>query len=216
MQQRVQPVKPQRRAEKHREHLPPRDGGAQGFGVGRAGKQDFVHQGFAANGKGFRVGRAGKIHAAVPEPPLQFAQTQRGVRAGQVHFIDKNKRGYAVSDKQLPQGFGVRLHALAARNDQHGVVQHLHGAFRLGGKIDVTGGVQQGQGGFLGVGGGGQGQHRLLGKNGDAARAFLRVGVEKSVLVIHAPGFAQHPGVVEQPLSEGGFAAVNVCQQTDD
>ena len=110
----------------------------------------------------------------------------------------------------------MRLHALAARNDQHGVVQHLQRTLRLGGKIDVSGGVQQGQGGFLGGGGSGQGQHRLLGKYRDAARAFLRVGVQKGVLVVHAPGLAQHPGAVEQPLSEGGFAAVNVCQQTDD
>ena len=34
---------------------------------------------------------------------------------------------------------------------------------------------------------GGQRQHRLLGKDRDAARAFLRIGVEKSVPVVDTP-----------------------------
>ena len=80
----------------------------------------------------------------------------------------------------------------------------------------MAGGVQQGQGGLLGVRQGRQRQHGLLGENGNAPGALLGVGVQKGILMVHPAQFAQHTGTVEQALGQGGFAAVHVGQQTDD
>ena len=132
MQQGIQPVQPQRRAEKAGEHLPPRNRHQQRFAAGRAVCQHFFHQRFAAQGQRFRVRRGGKVHAAITEPPAQLPQAHGGIGPGQVHFIDKNKRGYAVTCQQLPQRFGVGLHAVGAADDQHRVIQHLQSTLRFG------------------------------------------------------------------------------------
>ena len=80
----------------------------------------------------------------------------------------------------------------------------------------MAGGVQQGQRGLAASVGGGQRQHRLLGKNRDAPRPLLTVSVQKGVAVVDAAQLAQHAGAVEQPFSQCGFAAVNMGQQADD
>ena len=215
-QQPVQPVQPQRRAEKHREHLPPRNSGLHGFCRCCAGLKHLVHQRLAAQSQRLRVGRGGKIHAPVPEPPAQLPQAHGGVRAGQVHLVDKYKRRYAITRQQLPQCLGVGLHAVGAGDDQHRVIQHLQSALGLGGKIHVAGRIQQRQLGLVGAVRGGQRQHGLLGKDRDAPRPLLAVGIKKGVPVVHAPQLAQHPRAVKQPFGQCSFAAVHMCQQPDD
>ena len=103
-QQPVQPVQPQRRAEKHREHLPPRNSGLYRFCRCCAGLKHLVHQRLAAQSQRLRVGRGGKIHAPVPEPPAQLPQAHGGVRAGQIHLVDKQEGGHAVALQQLALG----------------------------------------------------------------------------------------------------------------
>ena len=166
--------------------------------------------------RSLRVGRGGKIHAPVPEPPAQLPQAHGGVRAGQVHLVDKYKRRYAVTCQQLPQCLGVGLHAVGAGDDQHRVIQHLQGALGLGGKVHVAGRIQQRQLGLVGAVRGGQRQHGLLGKDRDAPRPLLAVGIKKGVPVVHAPQLAQHPRAVKQPFGQCSFAAVHMCQQPDD
>ena len=80
----------------------------------------------------------------------------------------------------------------------------------------MAGGVQQGQRGLAAAVGGGQRQHRLLGKDRDAPRPLLTVRVQKGVTVVDAAQLAQHAGAVEQPFGQCGFAAVNMGQQADD
>ena len=82
VQQGVQTVQPQRRAEEHREHLPPGNRGHHGFGGCRAGLEHLIHQRLTAQGQRLGVGRGGEIHTAVPEPPAQLPQTHGGIRAG--------------------------------------------------------------------------------------------------------------------------------------
>ena len=56
----------------------------------------------------------------------------------------------------------------------------------------------------------------LLGKNSDPTGFFQRVCVQKSVLVIHAPQFADRAGTVEHGFRKGGLARVHMGQNADD
>ena len=104
----------------------------------------------------------------------------------------------------------MALYAVGAADDQHGVVQHLQGPLGLGGKVHVARGVQQGQ---LGLG---QGEHRLLGEDGDAPGPLQGVCVQKGVLVVHPAQLPQGPGLVEHGLAQGGLSRVHVGQDADD
>ena len=73
-----------------------------------------------------------------------------------------------IAPQELPKRLRVRLHAVRAAYDNNGIVQHLHGAFGLRGKVDVTGGVQQCDLNFTG------GKTRLLGKYRNAALTLKR------------------------------------------
>ena len=53
-------------------------------------------------------------------------------------------------------------------------------------------------------------QQGLLGKDGDAARFFKRVGIQKGILVIHAAQLADRAGAVEQGFRKGGLAGVHM------
>ena len=73
------------------------------------------------------------------------------------------------------------LDAVGAGDDEDRVIKHLQGALCLRRKIDMAGGVEQGQPGFLQTGGiGRQVEHGLLGKDCDAAGAFHRIGIKKA------------------------------------
>ena len=215
-QQAVQPVQPQCRAEKHREHLPPRNGRHHGLGRGLAVFQHLVHQRLTAQGQCLRVGHGRKIHAPVPEPPAQLPQADGGIGTRQVHLVHKHKGGHPVAGQQLPERLGVGLHAVRAGDHQHRIIQHLQGTLGLGGKIHMSRRVQQGQFARLRSLGGGQRQHRLLGKDRNAPRPLPAVGIQKCVPVIHAAQLAQYPRAVKQPLGQCGFAAVHMGQQPND
>ena len=103
----------------------------------------------------------------------------------------------------------MALHAVGAADDEHGVVKHLQGAFGLGGKIDVSGRVEQIEDGVAVV------EHSLLGKNGDAALALQRVGVQKGVLVVNAAELADVARAVHHGFAQGGFARVHMRQYAD-
>lgn len=66
-----------------------------------------------------------------------------GIRPGQIHFIDKQKDRDMIAFQQLPDSFGVTLHAVRSADYQNGIVQHLHGALGFCGKVYVSGGVQE-------------------------------------------------------------------------
>ena len=222
-EQRVNALHPQRRPEIAGENLPPRNGGHQIL-PGNVPGQKGVHQRFTAQGQrlgpGGGGGVGGKVHAAVPEPPAQLPQPNLPVGAGQVHLVDKNQRWNVVPLQKPPQRGGVALHPVCARDDQNGIVQHLQGALRLGGKVHMAGGVQQRDAGFLqrhaAVAARRQRELGLFGKDGDAPRPLQRVGVQKGVPVVHPPQLADHPGAKEQCLRQGRLAAVNVGQNADD
>ena len=71
-------------------------------------------------------------------------------------------------------------------------------------------GVQQGELGLR------QGEHRLLGKNGDAPGPLQGVRVQKGVPVVHPPHLPQRPRLVEHGLAEGGLPRVHMGQYPND
>ena len=214
--QRVDAVQPQRRAEQAGEHLPPGDGRDDIFLPRVRARKHLLHQRFAGHGQRLGAGGGGhigaKVHTAVAKAGAQLAQAHGAVRPGQVHLVDEHKRRHAVALQQPPQRLGVGLHAVGARNDKDRIVKHLQRALGFGGKIDMPGRVQQREHRLLPArpGRGGQRQHRLLGKDRDAARAFLRVGVEKSVPVVDTPQPPQRARAVEHRLRQRRLAAVNM------
>ena len=111
-----------------------------------------------------------------------------------------------VAPQQPPQRFGMALHAVRSADHQHGVIQHLQGALGLGGKIHMAGGVQQGDGGIA------RRKQRLLGKDGDAARFFQAVGIQKGISVVYPSQLADSTCAVEHGLGEGGLAGVHMGQ----
>ena len=58
-------------------------------------------------------------------------------------------------------------------------------------------------------------EHRLLGKNGDAAVTFERIGIQKGIAVIDSAELLQVAGAIEQRLRQGGFAGVHMRQNAD-
>ena len=75
---------------------------------------------------------------------MQLFQQLFPVRTGQIHFVQEQEGGDSIPFQQPPEGEGVRLDAIGAADDQHGAVQHRHGALGLGGKINVPRSVHQG------------------------------------------------------------------------
>ena len=49
-----------------------------------------------------------------------------------------------IPPQQTPERLGMALDAIGAADDQHSIVKHLQSALRLGGKVHMAGGVQQG------------------------------------------------------------------------
>ena len=119
------------------------------------------------------------------EALLQIRQQRRAVRASKVHLVDKEERRHAVALQQPPERAGVALHAVRAADDKDRVVEHLQGALCFGGEIDVARRIEQRDVRAAAV------EHRLLGKDGDAALALERFGVQKGVAVIDAAERAQ-------------------------
>ena len=208
----VHAVQTQRRAEPAREHMPPRHSG-HNVGIGQLpGFQLLFHELLVAQGQRLVPGglcRA-EIHEALPQPPVQLGQQFFPAQAGQVGLVHEHERGHPVAPQQPPERLGVALHTVGGADHQHRVVQHLQGALGLGGEIHMAGGVQQGDVRAA------RRQQRLLGKNGDAARLFQRVGIQKGVLVVHAAQLADGTGAVEHGLREGGLAGVHMGQDAQN
>ena len=95
-----------------------------------------------------------------------------------------------VAFQQFPQRLRVRLHPVRAADDQDGVVQHLHGALGLCGKVHVSRRIQQSIRCAAVV------NARLVRKNGNAPVPFHGVGVQECSLVIDPSQLADLSGAV--------------------
>ena len=208
------PFQFQRGAEVAGEHRPLGDGIGEGVLGHVAAVQKLVQKRLVAHGhlllEGVPSLVGGEVHTAIPQQRFQLVQQRLPPQAVQVGFVHKEEGGDVVLPQQLPQGGRVPLDAVGGADDQDGVVQHLQGAFHLGGEIHVTGGVQQGD--DLG----GQGEDGLFGEDGDAPLPLQGEGVQKGGAVIHPPHLFDAAAQVEQPFGEGGLAGVHVGEDAHD
>ena len=61
-----------------------------------------------------------------------------------------------------------------------------------------------------------QGQHRLLGEDGDPPLPLQGVSIQKGVPVVHPPQLADGPGEVEHSFAEGRFPRVHMGQYSSN
>ncbi|MPM73877.1 hypothetical protein SDC9_120862 [bioreactor metagenome] len=158
LQQLFHPVQFQRRAKDAGEQLSLPHQRRNGLVLQPAGGQILLHSLLAAKGNllsPLRLG-PGKIHAAAVQAALQLRQQRGPVGPRLVHLVDKQECGYAAPLQQPPERQGVALNAVRSADHQNRAVQHLKRPLRLGGKIRMTGGIQQRQLQTV------QRQHRLL------------------------------------------------------
>ena len=184
--------------------MPPGDGRDDVLRRQAARVQHLFHQALVAEGQclvPFGL-LCAEIHESVAQTVGKLAQQRLFARAGQVHFIDEHEGRDMIPPQQTPERLGMALDAVGAADDQHSVVEHLQSALRLGGKVHMAGGVQQGDIRTSRF------QQGLLGKDGDATRLFQRVGVEEGIFVIHPAQLADAARAVEHCLGEGGLAGV--------
>ena len=154
--------------------------------------QKLLERRLVAEGERFiaRFLRCGEIDAFRAQCRRELAQKHVLVRAHQVHLVDEKKRRHLVAREQAPERSRVALHAVAAADDEHCVVEHRQRALHLGGEIDVARRVKQRE---LLIA---RKQHCLLGKDRDAALALELVGVEEGVAVVDAAELPQCAGGV--------------------
>ena len=103
----------------------------------------------------------------------------------------------------------MSLHAVGTADDQDSVIQHLEGAFHLGGKVYVARGIQQGQFRIR------KPHNGLFGEYGNAPCPFQGMGIQKGVPVIHPARGTDGAGAVEQCLAQCRFSSVHMCKDAD-
>jgi len=135
------------------------------------------------------------------------------VRADLVHLVDEADARNVVLGGLPPDGFGLGFDPFLAVEHGDRAVEHAQGSLDLGGKIDVTGRVDQVDGIALAVavpraGGGG-------GIDGDAAFLLFLVEVHDGGSLVDLAHLVDFAGVVEDALRDGGFARVDVGGNSD-
>ena len=77
------------------------------------------------------------------------------------------------------------MQSVRAADDQNRIVEHLQRALHLGRKIHMTWCIKQYKADII------YSKNRLLGEDRDAALSLERIGIQKSVPVVHAAEAAQ-------------------------
>ena len=199
----------QPRAEQAREELTAADERAHGLVRQRAGVEILLEHRLVAQGDLLRIG-VGEVHARAAQVRAQVGHERRAVRARQVHLRHEHEHRHPVAPQQLPERFRVRLHAVRAADDEHGVIKHLQRALHLGGKVHVARRVEQRDRRVA------QRQARLPREDRDATRTLERVRVQVRVFVVHAPEVADGARAVEQRLGQRRFPGVHVRQNSQN
>jgi hypothetical protein len=108
-----------------------------------------------------------------------------------------------------PNGLGLRLNAALSAENGNGTVQYTQGALYLYGKVNVTGGINDIDTIFLPEAGGSSGG------NGNTALLFLFHPVHRSRAFVSLTNLMRFTGVIQDTLSSGGLAGVNMSHDTD-
>ena len=103
----------------------------------------------------------------------------------------------------------MALHTVRAADHKDRIIQHLQRAFGFGGKVHMSRRVKQGEYGVVGC------EDGLLGKDGDAACAFVRQEVHDGVAVVDVAVAVRQPREVEDALGGARLAGVDVRDDAD-
>ena len=166
-------------------------------------KIDDSHEGFRGppgNLEGDRTGPKGLVH---------FLHGSEEIGSEAVHFVDKGDAGHTVPLGLVPNGFGLRLHPANGAEHGHGSVEHPQGTLDLGGKVHVSGGVDEVDLLFTpetGRGGGG---------DGDAAFLLLGHPVHRGCTLVHLAELVVDPRIVEDALGDGRLPGIDVGHDAD-
>ena len=125
-----------------------------------------------------RRGTFVKGHAALRKLPPQLLHDAVLPLPGQVHLVDKQKCRNPVAAQKLPERSRVALHPVCPAHKQQRKIQHLKRPLHLSRKVHMARRIQKRDACLR------ERQLRLLGKDRDAARAFLLVRVQKRVLMV--------------------------------
>ena len=109
-----------------------------------------------------------------------------------------------IAPQQPPERARVPLHAVRAANNEDRRVQYRERPLRFAGEIHMARRIQKRYGAVLPC------EPRLLREDRNAALTLLRVGIEKSVRVIHAPQTAQRPGGIKESFRKRRFPRVHM------
>src|SRR5581483_1833540 len=131
------------------------------------------------------------------------------IGAGAIHFVDKTDARHVVFVGLPPDGFRLRLNTRHTVEHDHAAVQHAQRTLHFGGKIDVSGGVDQVDLMTSPTGGHGGGG------NGDTAFAFLIHIVRRRRAFVYLTDAMHHAGVVQNALRRGRLARVDVGNHAD-
>ena len=148
-----------------------------------------------------------EAHTVLIQPPAKLLLQLRLRKMTDIHLVDKDECRDMIQLQQLPYGLRMRLYAIRPADEHHGIVQYGKGAFHLRGKIDMARRIDERK--FRPL----PRQDRLLGKDGDAAAALLRIIVQKTVAMIHTAAFPDHPCAQQHAFAQRRLAGIDMRQQ---
>ena len=138
------------------------------------------------------------------------------VRTNAVHLVGKDHTWYSVAVGLTPHGFRLRLDAGDGVEQRHRAIEHAQRPLHLDGEVNVTRGVDDVDAVFrtvaLGIA-----LPMALPKAGgrsrsdrDATFLFLLHPIHGGRTVMHFTNLVRLPRVIENPLSRGGLAGIDV------
>ncbi len=130
-----------------------------------------------------------------------------GAGAGAVDLVDDHDRTQAVLEGFAQDESGLGHRAFESVDQQEAAVGHFQHAFDFAAEVGVAGRVDEVDFGTA------VGDGDVLGQDGDAAFAFLGVGVEDALAFKLA--VAELPALAQELVDQGCFTVVDVCDDGD-
>ena len=131
------------------------------------------------------------------------------IGADAIHFIHKAQARHFKRVGLTPHRFRLRLYTVDRTDDGHRAVEHAKRSFDFGGKIDVTGSVDD-----IDLKASPLGRSRGA-RNRNAPRLLLRQKIHRRLTVVDFADFVNFFRIVEDALGRRRFARVDVRHDSD-
>jgi hypothetical protein len=131
------------------------------------------------------------------------------ISTGNIHFVNVDHTRYSVFVSLTPNGLRLGLNATLCAHNGYGTVKNTQGTLYLYGKVNVAGGINDIDSVTLPEAGGSSGG------NGNTALLFLFHPVHRSRAFVSLTNLMRFTGVIQDTLSSGGLAGVNMSHDTD-